>query len=295
MLDTLVEALSGRQVLLVLDNCEHLVDACAVLADAVLSGCPRLRLLATSREPLHLAGEVVWRVPPLAIPTVQPQPELDELSRYAAVCLFVDRARSVRAEFALTARNVRVVAHICALLEGLPLALELAAARVRVLGTEQIEEQLRDSLRLLVDETRSTPGRHRSVEAALDLSYTLLSEPERIVFHRLAVFAGGWTLEAAEAVCGDDEVPRGRVLDVLTQLVDKSLVLMEEQEGHARYRLLEPIRQYAHTKLLASSEASATRQRHASYFCQLSQELDSTSIGQYAQSANDRSTASTAS
>ena len=288
MLDTLVQALSGRQVLLVLDNCEHLIGACATLAGALLSGCPRLRLLATSREPLHLAGEAVWLVPPLAVPTLQPQPELEELLSYAAVCLFVDRARSVRSDFALTARNASAVAQICSLLEGLPLALELAAARVRVLGTEQIEEQLRDSLQLLVDDTRSTPGRYRSVAAALDWSDALLSEPERTVFHRLTVFAGGWTLEAAEAVCGDGELRGARVLDVLTRLVDKSLVLMEEEEGHARYRLLEPIRQYAYRKLLARGEAPTTRQRHARYFCQLSEDLDSTSIGQDAQAVNDR-------
>jgi predicted ATPase/DNA-binding NarL/FixJ family response regulator len=273
MIDTLTEALSRRQLLLLLDNCEDLVQACALLVDALLSGCPRLRVLATSREPLGVLGEVVWQVPPLVVPPMQSPTGFVEISTCAAVQLFVERARSVRSDFTLTPDNAGAIGEICTLLEGLPLALELAAARMRVLGTDQIREQVRDSLRLLIDDKRSTPGRHRSLEAALDSSYAHLSVPEQDMFRRLAIFAGGWSLEAAEAVCVEDEATRGRSLDLLTQLLDKSLVVMVEHDGRARYRVLEPIRQYAQAKLLVSGESPAVRQRHANYYCELSERL----------------------
>jgi predicted ATPase/DNA-binding CsgD family transcriptional regulator len=285
--DTLAAYLKPRQLLLVLDNCEHLADACAALVEALVGECPELRLLATSREPLYLSSEVVWRVVPLALPEAQ-DGGVAELSTSAAVRLFVDRARSVRSNFALTTDNARAISEICTLLDGLPLALELAAARVRVLGVEQIRERLNNSLALLTDEMRRTPARHRTVETTLDWSYALLGEPERSVFRRLAVFAGGWTLEAAEAVCVDTQLARARVLDILTRLVDKSLVIMEEEQGRARYRLLEPIRQYAQAKLLVSDDAHATRRRHASHFCELAEQLESASVGPQARAMDVR-------
>ncbi len=275
---TMVESLSTCQELLVLDNCEHLADATAALMDALLPGCPELRILTTSREPLRVIGEVVWRVPPLTVPDVQRFQALDDLSACPAVQLFADRARAVRRDFSLTASNADTIAQICTLLAGLPLAEELAAARVRVLGVQQIRERLGESL-LLTDETRYGEERHRTLQATLDWSHALLSEPEQTLFRRLAVFAGGWTLEAAEAVCIGEDVRSSDVLHLLTRLVDRSLVVSDEDGERVRFRLLEPIREYAQRLLLASGEAEALAQSHARYFRDLAKRLDSQRLG----------------
>src|SRR5713101_3584302 len=206
LLDVLVAHLARRQVLLVLDNCEHLVKVCAELADTLLHGCPGVRLLATSREALHIAGERAWRVPALAIPDPHSIVPPDELVHYAAVQLFVERARAVQSNFDLTPRSAPVVAAICIRLEGLPLAVELAAAWVRALGVEQILERLDDTVGLLVGSSRLAPSRQQTMRAALDWSHGLLAPPAQIVFRRLAVFVGGWSLEAAEIVCSAEEV-----------------------------------------------------------------------------------------
>jgi non-specific serine/threonine protein kinase len=274
ILDTLVAQQKLRQLLLVLDNCEHLVEACAHLADAVLTACPGMRLLATSREPLRIDGEITWRVPSLAHPDLQRISGLDELACSPAVRLFVDRAQAVQRGFELTPQNVTAVGQICARLGGLPLALELAAARMGMLGVEQIVERLDDSFSLLVRGSRTAPSRQQTLRATLDWSYTLLEGSEPIVFRRLAVFAGGWSLDAAEAVCTGDGVVKDSVLDALGRLVDKSLVVAEEQGGQERYWLLEPVRQYALRRLESSGEAEATGLRHAEHYRRVAESDD---------------------
>jgi predicted ATPase/DNA-binding CsgD family transcriptional regulator len=262
----LVAHLARRQVLLVLDNCEHLVKACAELADTLLHSCPGVRLLATSREALHIPGERAWRVPSLAIPDAGSIVPPDELMRYAAVQLFVERAVAVQADFGVTPRSAPLLAAICARLEGLPLAIELAAAWVRALGVEQILERLDDAVGLLAGGSRLAPRRQQTMRATLDWSYGLLAPPEQIVFRRLAVFVRGWSLEAAEVVCSSGGVAPQEVLGLLTRLVDASLVQVDERDGRARYRLLEPVRQYAQARLRASGELDAVRYQHATCF-----------------------------
>ncbi|QXJ20474.1 tetratricopeptide repeat protein [Actinomadura graeca] len=242
--ETLMDALDGPSVLLVLDNCEHVVDECAALTGMLLARCRRLRVLATSREPLRLPCENVWRVPPL---------EPDEAAR-----LFVERARAARPGFDRT----RAVEEVTRALDGVPLALELAAARVRVLSVEQIARRLADRFRLLSAGDRSAPIRQRTLRAAIDWSHDLLDGPERTLLRRLSVFAG-WTLDQAEQVCGDDVLDTGEVLDLLTALVDKSLVTVTgEAAGEVRFRLLDSIREYAAERLEAAGEDAQFRLRH---------------------------------
>jgi predicted ATPase/DNA-binding CsgD family transcriptional regulator len=274
LLDGLVAHLKSRQLLLVLDNCEHLLEACAELAGELLQGCPTLRLLVTSREPLRISGELAWRVPSLASPDPRAIEGPDEVVRYPAVQLFMERARSVQSDFAVTQRTASTVAAICAQLEGLPLAIELAAAWVRALGVEQIQERLGNVSGLLVGGSRSAPRRQQTMRATLDWSRGLLAVPERLVFQRSAVFVGGWSLEAAEAVCSDTGVGPQEVLYLLTRLVDASLVQVDDVNGRARYRLLEPVRQYAHEYLLSSGEADVIRRQHATFFASFAQQLE---------------------
>jgi non-specific serine/threonine protein kinase len=274
--EALVHALRPRRLLLVLDNCEHLLDACAALAEALLRGCSRLRILATSRQPLGVAGETAWRVPPLAVPDPHAGAGPDELGTYPAVRLFCERARAALPEFLLEGGNAAAVARICRRLDGLPLAIELAAARVRLLGPEQILERLDDRFRLLVGGSRGAPARQQTLRATLDWSYALLDEPERVLLRRLAVFAGGWALDAAEAVGADPGAPGAPrypvvgpatedLLEVLGRLADESLVVVEGQQSRARYRLLETVRQYALETLRDSGEAPALLRRHAAW------------------------------
>jgi predicted ATPase/class 3 adenylate cyclase len=275
LLATLTDALRPKRLLVVLDNCEHLLDACARLADALLRTCPHVRVLATSREALGIAGETAWRVPSLPVPAAagaaEPGPDVAGLARYAAVRLFADRAAAVRPGFALTPDNAAAVAEICARLDGIPLALELAAARVRVLPPQQLLARLEDRFRLLTGGSRAALERHQTLRAAVDWSYALLTAPEQALFARLSAFGGGWTLEAAEAVCAGGGVEAAGVLDLLTALVDKSLVVADEQEGEARYRLLETIRQYALERLRAAEGEAAVRRRHMAYFLALAE------------------------
>jgi non-specific serine/threonine protein kinase len=262
----LVSALKTRQLLLLLDNCEHLIEASAQLVDVLLRACPGLRILATSREALGIDGEVSRRVLSLSLPPLDPLPPVGQLNGFSAVRLFVERANAVQPEFILTERNAAAVARICHRLDGIPLALELAAARTRALGINQILERLDNSVLLLVGGSRTGPTRQQTLRATLDWSYALLNEPERAVFRRVAVFADSCTLEAAETVCADVEVPNSGVLDVLARLVDKSLVVVDQSDGNTRYRLLEPVRQYAEEQLVARTERDATRQRHALFY-----------------------------
>jgi predicted ATPase/DNA-binding CsgD family transcriptional regulator/DNA-binding XRE family transcriptional regulator len=261
LLDGLVAALRPRALLLVLDNCEHVLAACAALAERLLAGCPGVRILATSREPLQIAGERQRPVPPLAAPDPGRPAAVDDLARYPAVRLFVARAQAVVPGFVLTPENAAAAAQVCARLDGIPLALELAAARVGVLAVAQVAARLDDCLRLLTGGSRAGPTRQQTLRGTLDWSHDLLAEPERVLFRRLAVFAGGFDLEAAEAVCADD------ALEALTHLVHRSLVVADAGAGAggdaaARYRLLEPVRQYARQRLAASGEEAAVHARH---------------------------------
>lgn len=276
--DTLMNYLRSKQMLLVLDNCEHLIEAVARLVDALLGTCPRLRVLATSREALDIAGEANWVVPSLSVPGLRDPPTTEELEGYESARLFVERAWFRDPSFVLTPRNARVVAEICRRLDGIPLAIELAAARVEVLSAEQIAARLDDSLRLLTAGGRTTMPRHQTLRATLDWSHELLVEPERKLFGRLSVFAGGWTLEAVEAVGAGDGIEEGEVLDLLGRLVDKSLVVAGA-EGASRYRMLEPVRQYGLERLEAGGEAERVRERHAGYYLALAEAAEPELMG----------------
>ncbi len=276
---TLVDALHPRRLLLVLDSCEHLIAACAEFSHTLLHGCPQLRILATRREVLGVAGELAWRVPPLASPDPQRLLSIEDLVQYEAVQLFVERARTALLTFTLTNRNASVVAQVCYRLDGIPLAIELAAARVKVLAVEQIAARLDDRFHLLTGGGRMVLPRQQTLQAAMDWSYDLLSEPERRLWHRLSVFAGGWTLEAAEAVCAGVGFDVADVLDRLTSLVDKSLVNVEAPDGEARYRLLETIRQYGLKKLERSGQAAVVRRQHLQWFVGLAERAEAELTG----------------
>jgi predicted ATPase/DNA-binding SARP family transcriptional activator len=277
LISTLVNVLREQKVLLMLDNCEHLIGAAAYLAEALLRSCPRLKIVATSREVLGAAGEVSLLVPPLSGPEPQQRSVVEDFEEYESVRLFVERARDRDPSFALTPRNVQAMAQICRRLNGIPLAIELAAARVGVRSMEQIAARLGDSLRLLSAGTRTVTPRHRTLTGTLDWSDTLLSEAERRLLRRLSVFTGGWTLEAAEVVSAERGTEEGDVLDLLGGLVDKSLVVSgasPEAGGELRYRMLEPVRHYAQEKLKASGEAETLRQRHTEYYLELAEKAE---------------------
>jgi predicted ATPase/DNA-binding CsgD family transcriptional regulator len=273
--DVLVDALRHRRLLLVLDNCERLVAACAALTDSLLRACPGLVILATSREPLGVAGEITWRVPSLLLPDPRVRWSIEQLTEYDAVQLFLERARAVVPDFALASGNAPAVAEVCRRLDGVPLAIELAAAWVRVLTPEQIVARPADHLRLLTGGSRTAPPRQQTLRATLDWSYDLLTEPERRMFAWLAVFVGGWSLEAAEAVCAGHGIEPAMVLELLTHLVDKSLVIAEPGADRAvRYRLLETVRQYVWERLVAHGEADAALGRHAAFYLELAEGLE---------------------
>jgi predicted ATPase/class 3 adenylate cyclase len=272
--ETLVDYLKPKALLLILDNCEHLLTACAQLADALLRACPSLRLLASSREGLGIGGEQTYRVPSLSLPDPTHLPPLERLHEFEAMQLFADRARLSVASFAVTQSNASAVAHVCERLDGIPLAIELAAARVRALPVEQIHERLDDMFRLLTGGSRTALPRQQTLRALIDWSYDLLSEAERTLLRRLSVFAGGWTLEAAEAVCAGEVVEAWEVLDLLTSLVDKSLVTYDEEGRAGRYRLLETVRQYGRERLLEAGEVEAVRSRHLGFFLRTAEETE---------------------
>jgi predicted ATPase/DNA-binding NarL/FixJ family response regulator len=263
VLDTLAEVLRSRCLLLALDNCEHLIDTCVEIAGRLLASSPGVRLLMTSREPLRLAGETVWRVPPLAVPPDVPPAGTGDGAAHAnhdeAVRLFADRAAAVRPGFAVGPDNAAVVEAICRALDGLPLAIELAAARIGVLSVEQIAARLDDRFALLTAGDRSAAPRHRTLRATIEWSYEMLTAAERTLFRRLSVFAG-WSLEMAEQVCADGEVPASDMLALTAALVDKSLVVLEpEVLGQARYRMLDSIREYAAALLDGAGESARFR------------------------------------
>ncbi len=269
LLESLVDYLRPRQALIMLDNCEHLIDACAELIEALLHACPRLKVMATSRETLGIPGETPYRVPSLPSPDLRKLPATDRLMGYASVQLFAERARLIMPDFALGLENTHAVAQICARLDGIPLAIELAAARVKFMRVEQIAARLDDRFRLLTGGSRTALPRQQTLQALIDWSWDMLSDKERILLRRLSVFAGGWQLEAAESVCADQAgtLQEDEILDLLTSLINKSMVMTEYRQNlEPRYRLLETIRQYARERLAASGEAEMAHTRHADWF-----------------------------
>jgi non-specific serine/threonine protein kinase len=286
--EVLAEHLQPRRLLLVLDNCEHLVEACAKLVAALLPVCPELQVVATSREPLAIPGEVIRTVPPLELPdTRTPQPP-EQIMRSAAVRLFIERARAANNALLVTAETLPVIARICVGVDGIPLALELAAARARTLAVDQLAARLEHDSSVLGRAARAYLPQHQTMRATLDWSYALLSVQERTALQRMSVFAGGWTLELAEEVCVGTAISQAQVLDLLQQLVDKSMVLVDATQTVARYRLLEPIRHYAAERLEASGEAPACRARHATAFLNVAEIADIDPAGTAEISSLDR-------
>jgi predicted ATPase/DNA-binding SARP family transcriptional activator len=276
---TLIDHLRGRKTLLLLDNCEHVIAASAQLVESLLHACPDLTILASSREQLGVPGETAFRVPSLSLPDPRQTLEVDTLSHYEAVQLFIDRARLAMPEFSVTPENAAAIAQICQRLDGIPLAIELAAARVNVLGVEQIAARLGNAFRLLTGGSRTALPRQQTLRALMDWSYNLLSDAERALLRRLSVFAGGWTLEAAEAIGADDDaaglIQPDDVLDLLTQLINKSIVIAEgAQRDRVRYRLLETIRQYAREKMSDFCDTDCVWDRHLDYFVQLAERAE---------------------
>jgi non-specific serine/threonine protein kinase len=284
-IEALLQDLRDRELLLVLDNCEHVLDACAALTEALLTGCPGVRVLATSRQALGLTGEVAWQVPALRVPEPLESPSgtprdarapagrrsaadmLRALLASEAGRLFVERAQAARPSFVVTEADAGAMEEICRRVDGIPLAIELAAARITHLAPRQIADRLDDRFRLLTRGRSSSLPRHDTLRSLVDWSHDLLSDTERIVFRRVSVFAGGWTLEAAEAICGES------ALDLLGQLVDKSLILVDEQPAALRYRVHETIRHYALEQLDQSGEAPELRRLHAEYYLALAEDI----------------------
>ena len=277
LMTTLQEFLEARNALLLLDNCEHLLEACVQTVEALLRSCPALKILAGSREALGMTGEMAFRVASLSVPDAKRLPPLEHLADYDAVRLFAERAAASRGQFQVGPGNAEAVVQVCARLDGIPLAIELAAARVNAFSPEQIAARLDDRFKILAGKSGTALARHQTLRAVLDWSYSLLSREEQVVLQRLSIFAGGWTLEAAESVCvldGDDL----NIMDALARLVDKSLVQMTEAGGRPRYRLLETTRQYAHGQATAAGDGDAVRARHAEYFADLAERVESEDV-----------------
>ena len=277
VLSVLIDFLHAKTLLLVLDNCEHLIDACARISDSLLQACPKMRILASSREALGISGELAYRVPSLNTPNPEQLPSLEQLEKVDSIQLFVERAATAKPGFTLTDMNAFSLAQICYRLDGIPLAIELAASRVKVLTPDQIAARLDDRFRLLTGGSRTALPRQQTLRAMIDWSYSLLSDQEKTLFRRLAVFVGGWTLEAAEAVCaniGKDNILPEDVLDLLTRLVDKSLVFNEEAAGEIRYHRLETIRQYSREKLFETDEVETMRDCHLDFFVRFAELVD---------------------
>jgi non-specific serine/threonine protein kinase len=276
ILATLTDRLRAKQALLILDNCEHLVEPSARFIESLLRSCPDLHILASSREAFGIAGEAPFRVPPLATPDPRHLPPIETLAQYEAVKLFVDRAATAMPGLTVTASNAAAIVQVCHRLDGIPLAIELAAARVKMLKVEQIAARLDDRFRLLTGGSRTALPRQQTLRAAIDWSYDLLADDERRVLCRLSAFVGGWTLEAAEAVCAGDGVEDYQMLDTLDSLLNKSMISADLEQGpEARYHMLETIRQYAHEKLMEHGEGDTWRKRHRNWFLELAERAES--------------------
>jgi len=281
LLDALVNFLSTHPSILILDNCEHLIEACAEIVDTLLKKCVDLKILATSREVFGITGEVTWTVPPLSLPEVQPwrspsnaEASLIEYQKSESVQLFIARATANSPGFKLGTNNVAWTAEICRRLDGMPLAIELAAARVRSLSVQQIAERLDDRFSLLTGGSRTAPARHQTLAAAIDWSYASLSEDEQRLLQTFSVFSGGGRLEAIEAVCASGGIEKGEVLDLLSQLVDKSLVVANQRVGKRRYTLLETIREFTLEKLVETGNLESAKDRHLDFFLQFTEEAE---------------------
>ena len=270
----LLDFLHEKKLLLMLDNCEHLIEASAKVANALLNGAPNLKILASSREALGVRGEVSYPIPSLSMPDPKHLPVFEQLSQFEAVQLFVDRARLVAPHFDLDKDNASFIAQICSRLDGIPLAIELAASRANVLSLEQLAGRLDNRFRLLTGGSRTALPRQQTLRATVDWSYNLLSEFEKTLFRRLAVFVGGWSLEAAETVCNGEGIETDQVLELMSQLVNKSLVIAEDIQGETRYHTLETIRQYAREKLFETAEVESLRNRHLSYYLTLAEAIE---------------------
>jgi predicted ATPase/class 3 adenylate cyclase len=286
-LDTLTGHLREKNLLLLLDNCEHLIDACSQISTSLLQSCSNLRILATSREALAISGEYTYRVPSLHTPDAANLMPLEQLAKVDSIRLFLERAVTAKPGFVLTQANASSLVQICARLDGIPLAIELAASRIKVLSPEQIAARLDDRFRLLTGGSRAALPRQQTLRAAIDWSYSLLSDPEKMLFRRLAVFLGGWSLEAAESVCGIEQTPayyfaakkgitveRFDVLDLLTRLVDKSLIYVEETTAGSRYHRLETIRQYSRERFFETNEVEVVLDRHLAFFVEFAELVD---------------------
>ena len=294
LVDALMGYLQSKQLLLVLDNCEHLIEACAQLVERLLRTCPDLKVLATSREALTIPGEISYRVPSLTLPSSQHLPSAESLLTFEAIRLFVERATAAKSDFRLTDANASSIAHICERLDGMPLAIELAARRVKTLSPQQIVTRLDDRFPLLITGSRTALPRQQTLLATVEWSYNLLSEDEQWALCQLSVFAGGWTLEAAEAVIHQHFTSRSKeerrqvanekqttaqprrftILDLLSRLVDKSLIVATEQNGAERYHMLETIREYARTKFGATGDVESVRIRHLEFFCRWAEQVE---------------------
>ena len=280
LVETLVQFLHDKTILLILDNCEHLLDACAELADKLLKNCRGLKILTTSREALGLLGEALYQVPSLTIPDIQQISLIEEFNDYESIRLFQERAQLVQMDFALTKENASSVTQICSRLDGIPLAIELAAVRVQTFLPEQIAEQLDQCFHILTGGSRTALPKHQTLQASIDWSWHLLRTVEQILLRRLSVFAGGWTMDAAKAVCTGEGVEADAVSDLVDQLVNKSLVISERAQGQEpRYRMLETIRAYALERLAKSGETEALREKHAQYYGNILINLASYGIG----------------
>ena len=269
--DSLNRFLREKQALIILDNCEHVIESSAQLATDLLSHCAHLQILTTSRESLAITGETTFRVPVLTFPVLEHLPRLQNLSEFESIQLFVERAVAVHPELALTPENAFAVTQICHRLDGIPLAIELAAARIKVFSLEEIAARLNDRFSLLTHGSRTALPRHQTLRALVEWSYDLLPESERILWRRLSVFIGGWTLEAAESICSDAVLQKSHILELLSHLVDKSLVIVDPQNGSTRYQMLETIRQYGQEIVESSGEHSAIRRKHLVYFLELAE------------------------
>ncbi len=280
ILEVMLNNLRGKTCLLILDNCEHVIEAAAQLAQTVLQACPGVTILATSRESLSIPGEMMFQVPSLTVPIDKQQVTTENWQAYEAIRLFVERATAVLPHFQVRPENIAVLVQICQQLDGIPLALELAAARMKVLTTEQIAKRLDDRFRFLTRGNRTALPRQQTLRALIDWSWELLEPDEQQLFQRLSVFAGGMTLEAVEAVCADEALAVHDILDLLSELVNKSLVVARREPGQeTRYRLLETVRHYAQEKLVQAGQTATFRQRHLAYFMGLGQQAELALVG----------------
>ncbi|HAY34759.1 MAG TPA: hypothetical protein DCY06_11575 [Bacteroidetes bacterium] len=262
--ETVTDFLKGKELLLILDNCEHLVHECAVLSNNLLSNCEKLKLIVTSREALNCTGEQIYRLPSMSLPELTAEITPEKLVKYESVRLFIERALSVSPDFRVNEKNAHALAKICSRLDGIPLAIELAAARVKILTIEKIFERLNDRFSLLTGGNRTSLPRQQTLKALIDWSYDLLSDNEKILWSRLSVFSGGWTLEAAEEICSDDIISKDEILDLLSQLTEKSIIMYDEE--NERYRILETIKQYGESKLSDKTEMKRIVSGYLDYF-----------------------------